>query len=423
MSGSPEKNIYMCIDLKSFYASAECVQRGLDPFRTNLVVADPSRGRGAICLAVTPAMKARGVKNRCRVFEIPEDIPYITALPRMRLYMKISAQIYGIYLRYIAPEDIHVYSVDEVFIYASPYLKLYDSTPAELAKMLTQAVKDGTGITAAAGIGTNMFLAKVALDITAKHSPDFIGYLDEEKFRSTIQLHRPITDIWGIGRGTAKQLERFGAFTLKDVTLIPEESLYRTFGVNAEFLIDHAHGRETCTIKDIQQYEGKSKSLSNSQILFENYSRRDALLIVKEMTDSLVNELAASGYYTNHVSLRVGYSDDSLLPTGGSRKLDGYTDSYNVISKRLTDIYNYTTRYDAPIRKISISLGNLSCDCCREITFFSDAEREEREHTINRAVVGIKEKYGKNAVLRGMSYEPHATARTRNKLVGGHNGE
>ena len=242
---------YMCIDLKSFYASAECSQLGLDPFKTNLVVADPSRGPGAICLAITPAMKALGIKNRCRLNEIPRSVEYITAIPRMNMYMRISAHIYGIYLKYIAPEDINVYSIDEVFIDATSYLLLYKKTPKELAIMLMDKVFEETGITATAGIGTNMFLAKVALDITAKHVPDHIGILDEEEFKRTVQRHEPITDIWGIGPGTASRLARYGAKNLYDVTLMSESLLKRLFGVNYEYLLDHANGIEPCTIADI----------------------------------------------------------------------------------------------------------------------------------------------------------------------------
>lgn len=414
--------IYICIDLKSFYASAECAQMGLDPFKTNLVVSDASRGKGAICLAVSPAMKALGVKNRCRLFEIPEGIEYIAAKPRMNMYMRISAHIYGIYLRYIASEDIHVYSIDEVFINATPYLELYDKTPKEFAQTLIAEVIAETGICAAAGIGTNMFLAKLALDITAKHSPDFIGWLDEQEFRRTVQKHRPITDIWGIGRGTAARLERFGAFTLEDVTRIPEESLYRTFGVNAEYLIDHAHGREPCTIADIQAYESKSRSMSNSQILFEDYSRRDALLIVKEMTDNLVGELVVNGLYTNSVSLSVGYADRELKHTGGTRRLEERTDSYTKIVATLERIYYETTRVGCMIRRVGISFGGLSYECFENLSFFSDPVREDKERSVQQAVAGIKERFGKSAVLRGMSLQEKATARMRNKLVGGHNG-
>ena len=241
--------IFMCIDLKSYYASAECAELGLDPFQTNLVVADPSRGPGAICLAITPAMKALGIKNRCRLNEIPGNVEYITAIPRMNMYMRISAHIYGIYLKYISAEDIHVYSIDEVFIYASPYLQLYQKTPKEFAQFLMDKVYEETHITATAGIGTNMFLAKVALDITAKHAPNHIGYLDEEEFKKTVQHHTPITDILGIGPGTARRLSRYGVFDLHGITQLPYELIRKNFGINGDILIDHANGIEPCTMK------------------------------------------------------------------------------------------------------------------------------------------------------------------------------
>lgn len=417
------EQIYICIDLKSFYASAECAEMGLDPFTTNLVVADPSRGPGAICLAITPAMKALGVKNRCRLNEIPQSVEYVTAVPRMNMYMRISAQIYGIYLRYIAAEDIHVYSVDEVFINASPYLELYHSTPREFAVMLMDEVFAETHITATAGIGTNMFLAKVALDITAKHVPDHIGFLDEEEFRRTLWRHQPITDFWGIGPGTARRLEKYGARCLYDITVLPEKLLYKSFGVNAKYLLDHAYGRENCTIADIQKYETKERSLSNSQVLFRDYSRGEALTVLREMIDGLITEMIASGQYTDHVSVFVGYSGWSSGGTGGSKKLEGgHTDSYRRIAAEIEGIYQRTTRRNEPIRRLAISFGNLTHEPYHNLSFFEDNEKEEREHSILTAVSQIKERFGKNSILRGISYRDEGTARIRNTLVGGHNG-
>ncbi len=415
--------IYMCIDLKSYYASAECSMLGLDPFTTNLVVADPSRGPGAICLAITPAMKALGIKNRCRLNEIPGNVEYITAIPRMNMYMRISAHIYGIYLKYIASEDIHVYSIDEVFIYATPYLKLYNMSAKEFAIMLMDKVFEETKITATAGIGTNMFLAKVALDITAKHVPDHIGFLDEEEFRKTIQHHEPITDIWGIGPGIANRLARYGARNLYDVTQMPYELIRKNFGINGDYLLDHANGIEPCTIADIQSYESKSKSLSTSQVLFRDYTRPEALTVLKEMVDNLVTEMIAQGLYTDHVSIYVGYSGWTLPGTGGGRKIEGgHTDSYKRIVDVVESLYQKTTRYYEPIRRLGVCFGNLTYECCRTLSLFDDFEKEEREHNILVAVSQIKERFGKNAVLRGYSYQDEATARVRNTLVGGHNG-
>ena len=254
------ERIYLCIDLKTFYASVECVERGLDPFQTNLVVADPSRGKGAICLAISPKLKQQGVRNRCRIFEIPDTIEYITALPRMKLYMQYAADIYGIYLKYISKDDIHVYSIDEAFLDVTEYLKLYEMDAKRLARKLTDDVFDTTGITATVGIGTNLYLAKIALDITAKHTPDHMGYLDEETYKRTLWHHRPLTDFWQVGRGISKRLEKYGFVDMYDVAHAPEKVLYNEFGVNAEYLIDHAHGIEPTTIADIKKYIPKTNS-------------------------------------------------------------------------------------------------------------------------------------------------------------------
>ena len=415
----------MCIDLKSFFASVEAVDRGLDPFTTNLVVADPSRGNGAICLAITPAMKKLGVKNRCRIFEIPKRIEYITALPRMKLYMETSAKIYGIYLKYVSADDIHVYSIDECFIDITHYLSTYNKTPKEMAQMLMDAVMKETGICATAGIGTNMFLAKIALDITAKHSPNNIGYLDEEEFKKQIWHHSPITDIWNIGNGIATRLARYGVYDLYGVTKMSEQTLYREFGVNAEFLIDHAHGIEPCTIEDIHNYKSKSNSISNGQILFEDYNYEDTFLVVKEMVDVLVLELVEKHMVTNNISLSIGYSKDVHIPTGGSKKLNKYTNSYKEIVKEFEKLYRDKTVTDTPIRKINIGLNNIVDEdtVAFQLDLFTDVAASEKERKVQNAVLNIKNKFGKNAVLRGISLEKKATARTRNKLVGGHNGE
>ena len=414
--------MYCCIDLKSFYASVECVERGLDPMKTNLIVADPTRGSGSICLAITPAMKALGIKNRCRVFQIPKNVEYITAMPQMRKYMEISADIYSVYLRYVSPDDIHVYSIDECFIDMTDYLKLYKKTPLEFTVMLMDAVYNETGICASAGIGTNLFLCKVALDITAKHSPNFIGFLDEKKFKETVWTHRPITDVWNIGRGIAARLERMGIFDLKGVAEFPENMLYKEFGVNAEFLIDHANGREPCTIKDIHEYKSKSASISNSQILFEDYGYNDALTVMKEMVDLQVLELVDRHLVTDSISLHIGYSKDVIKPSGGTRKLDGFTNSYKKIISHFEALYNETVNKAFPIRKISIGLCNLQDDYMASITLFTDVEAEERERKLLETVIDIKKRYGKNSILKGISYTEKATARSRNKMVGGHNG-
>ena len=276
---------YFCIDLKTFYASVECVERGLDPFQTNLVVADPSRGRGAICLAISPRMKMLGVKNRCRIYEIPPNIKYIIAVPRMKKYIEYSANVYGIYLKYFSKDDIHVYSVDEAFMDVTNYLTMYKKTPVELAKMVIKDIFNTFGITATAGIGTNLYLTKIALDISAKHSVENIGYLDEALYKKTLWNHRPLSDFWQIGRGIERRLNKMGIYDMQGVAACDERKLYKEFGINAKYLIDHAWGKESCTIQDIKAYKPKSNSISNNQILFEDYPFEKARLVLKEMVE------------------------------------------------------------------------------------------------------------------------------------------
>lgn len=418
---SIKEKIYCCIDLKSFYASVECVDRGLDPFTTNLVVADPDRKDGTICLAVTPAMKKLGVKNRCRLFEIPKNIEYIIAKPRMKLYMDKSAEIFSIYLRFISADDIHIYSVDECFIDLTDYVSIYDKNPKELAVMLTEAVKKQTGICATVGIGTNLFLAKVALDITAKHSSDFTGYLDEDLFKKTIWHHRPITDIWNIGKGTAKRLEKYNIFDLHGITVFDEDKLYKEFGINAELLIDHANGVEPCTIKDIHSYKSKQKSISNGQVLFEDYTYLQALDIIREMTEQLVLEMVENDLICNNISLYIGYSDKTKKPFSGSFALGEYTDSFEKIINHIKNYLDKAVEKNSMIRKINIGLNNLIEKTFSVYGFFDNVVELNKENTLLKTVVKIKNKYGKNSLLKGTSFKEKATARERNKMIGGHN--
>ena len=413
--------VYCCIDLKSFYASVECVERDLDPFKTNLVVADPTRGEGSICLAITPAMKVLGIKNRCRVYEIPKNVEFITAMPRMKLYMEYSANIYGIYLEFISKDDIHLYSVDECFINLTPYVGLYNKSAKELAEMLREAVFVKTGITATCGVGTNMFLAKVALDVTAKHTPDGIGILDEKSFKSDLWFHRPITDIWNIGPGIAKRLEKYGVYDLHGVTLLPPDLLYKEFGINAEFLIDHANGIEPCEMDDIHNYKGKSHSLSNGQILFSDYTFEDALLVMKEMAEGLILELVDRDLTCDSVSLYIGYSKDVRKSTGATRKLSGRTNSAKLITEKLIDLYYETTDKEAPIRRINIGFNDLSDEREFALDLFGEEEREEKEESVAKAVIGIKKEFGKNALMKALSYKEKATGKARTRMVGGHN--
>ena len=438
---------YLCIDLKCFYASVECVDRGYDPFERRLVVADPTRGPKTICLAISPAMKAIGVRNRCRVFEIPDGIDYEMAPPRMRRYMEVSADIYSLYLRYFSPDDIHVYSVDECFIDVTPYLALYGKTPRELAAQLTEVVRAETGICATAGVGTNLFLAKVALDVTAKHAPDNIGELDEETFKCLIWPHRPITDIWGIGPGIARRLERMGARTLGEVALLPEQALYDEFGINAELLIDHAWGIEPCTMAEIHAYRPRAHSLANGQVLPCDYSFDEARTVLREMVDGIVLDLVEKGLACGHVSLYVGYAHErrgwgetNEGPTAStftgehgtrvigreaphaavSRKLAQTSNSRAFLAQRFLALYDEVVDPNRAIRRINIGVGALVPEEFAELTLFSDTEAEKSEHRLAEATIAVKRRFGKNALLRGTSFRPKATARERNEQVGGH---
>ena len=410
---------YLCIDLKSFYASCECVERGLDSLSTNLVVADPSRGQGAICLAVSPSLKKLGVRNRCRLFEIPSNINYITALPRMNLYIEYSATIYGIYLKYISKDDIFVYSIDECFLDVTNYLHLYKKDKFELAKIIIDDIKKTTGIIATAGIGTNLFLAKVALDIMAKHATSNIGYLDEMEFKRSIWHHRPITDIWQVGNGIARRLEKLGLYDLYDVANENEDKLYKEFGVNAQFLIEHSKGIEPCTISQIHNYKPQGKSLSNGQILFKPYSFMDAKIVLKEMVDIQVRDMVGNHLACSAIYLGVGYQDKRS--TSGSLVLNETTNSYKKLVDYFIQLYDKKVKKDVPIRQIHIGFGNLVDEDFITYDLFSDVVLEEKEKKIQLTMLDIQKKFGKNSILKGMNYQKKSTQRLRNKLVGGHN--
>ena len=302
------KHTYICIDLKSFYASVECRERGLDSIKTKLVVADPERSEKTICLAVSPALKASGIPGRCRLFEIPKHIEYIIAPPRMQLYIDYAAEIYAIYLKYIAKEDIHVYSIDEVFLDVTDYLSMYQMTPKELGITIMDDIHKNTGITATYGIGSNLYLAKVALDITAKHVDDHIGELDEDKYCRTLWNHRPITDFWRVGAGIAKRLDMLGIATMGEIAHTEEEILYKMFGVDAELLIDHAWGKEPTLMSDIKAYKPKSNSIGSGQVLGCDVDYEGGKLIVKEMIDLLCLELVDKGLVTDSITLHIGYN-------------------------------------------------------------------------------------------------------------------
>lgn len=416
-----EKKIYLCIDLKSFYASVECVERGLDPLTTNLAVADPERTEKTICLAISPSMKALGIKNRCRVFQIPRNVEYIMAPPRMKLYIDYSVEIYGIYLKYIAKEDIHVYSIDEAFMDVTQYLSLYHLTPQELARKITEDIFQTTGITAAAGIGTNLYLAKIALDITAKHTKDHIGYLDEELYRKTLWNHRPLTDFWRIGSGIAKRLSNAGILTMGDIAHADVDFLYRMFGVDAELLIDHAWGRESTTMEDIKAYKPQNNSLSSGQVLARDYSFEECRLIVKEMTDELCLNMAEKEVVTQSVSLMVGYSNAlQLKPSTGTASMTVTTNAYSAIIPYVLALYERIAKRDAPIRRLSVSCNSLMKEAYEQYDLFTDYDALERDRKLQRAALEIKKKYGKNALVRGMDLQEAGTTLERNRQIGGH---
>ena len=496
---------YIAIDLKSFYASVECMQRGLDPMTTNLVVADESRTEKTICLAVSPSLKSYGIPGRPRLFEVVQKIKavnnqrkwnapkrtlvgesynntelqarpelavsYIVAPPQMAKYMEVSTRIYNVYLKYIAPEDIHVYSIDEVFIDATDYLGTYKCTAHELAIRMIRDVLATTGITATAGIGTNLFLCKVAMDIVAKKMPADkdgvrIAELDEMSFRQQLWTHRPLTDFWRVGKGYAKKLEENGMFTLGDVALESmtergEDRLYKLFGVNAELLIDHAWGWEPCTIAEIKKYKPSTNSLGSGQVLHCPYDNEKARLIVHEMTDLLVLDLVEKHLVTDQLVLTVGYDIENLTDpkiskyyTGpvttdhygrkipkhahGTVNLDRQTSSTRIIVEAMLGLFDRIVDKKLLVRRVTISANRVVSESSVSIsapmeqmdlfTDYEELERKkkaeqaalEREKKAQKAIIALRKKFGKNAVLKGMNLQEGATTKDRNEQVGGH---
>ena len=415
--------VYLCIDLKSFYASVECADRGLDPFAVNLVVADPSRSDRTICLAVTPHMKALGVPGRCRVFEIPPGIDYIMAPPRMRRYMEVSARIHRIYLGFVSPEDIHVYSIDECFIYATPYLRLYGISPEELARRMMGKVFEETRISATAGIGTNLFLAKVALDILAKKSPTRMGELDVLTFRQRLWDHRPITDFWNIGPGIARRLARYGVYDLRGVARMEPATLYREFGKNARFLMDHALGLEPCTIPDIKAYRPKSSSLHSGQVLMRDYGPAEARTILVEMADELCRQLVDAGKVASGAALVLMFGKDEWPPAlARERRLSGATDCRSTLMAAFEELYDeLVAEAGGPtVRRVGLTLAGVLDSRYQTYDFFTPCEQLDRERRRSQAVSAVKRRFGKNSLVLGSSLLPSATGRQRNMQVGGH---
>lgn len=417
------KRVYLCIDLKTFFASVECVERNLDPFKVNLAVADKERGKGALCLAISPKLKALGIKNRCRLFEIPSYLDLIIAKPRMKLYIQYAANIYEIYLKYVCDDDIHVYSIDEAFLDISTYFKLYRKTPLQMARMIIDDIFETTGITATAGIGSNLYLSKVALDISAKHNPSNIGILNEPLYKQTLWHHQPITDFWHVGRGIAKRLAKYQIFDMAGVAFCDEKILYQEFGVNAKYLIDHAWGKEPTTIAQIKKYQPENNSISHSQVLFEDYSYEDALLAMKEMVELKVLDLVEQHLVTRHIALYVGYSNKKIKATGGSLKIGVCTNSYRILLSEFITLYKRTTHLNCPIRRLGISFGGVIDEKYEAYDLFTDYQEIEKERKLQEALINIKGRYGKNAVFKGMDLLEKATTLKRNKLIGGHNGE
>ncbi len=412
---------YVCIDLKSFYASVECVARGLDPFSTNLVVADLERSDKTICLAVSPAMKKLGVPGRCRVFEIPKNIEYIMAEPRMQKYIDVSSDIYSVYLKYVSKEDIHVYSIDEVFMDVTDYLKMYDMTAREFAERIMQDIFDVSGVTSTCGIGTNMYLAKIAMDIWAKHVEDHIGVLDEETYREKLWDHKPLTDFWRIGRGTVERLRKSGIETMREIAHADEDLLYHLFGVDAELLIDHAWGRETCTIQDIKAFRPKSNSVSSGQVLPRDYGHDEGRLVVGEMADGLCLDLVDKGLITESITLHLGYANRiNLEPAHGSVHLPVASSSSKYIVPFVLELYDRIKNPFHDIRRIMLAYNNVVDEAYRQYDLFTDPVEQEKENRIQKAMISIKHKYGSNAILKGMNLEQGGTMIERNGQIGGH---
>lgn len=491
---------YIAIDLKSFYASVECVDRSLDPLDTNLVVADPTRTEKTICLAVSPSLKSYGIPGRARLFEAIQkvrevnaqrkykapghsfshesyfrselikdpsaELTFITAPPRMAHYMEVSTRIYNVYLKYIAPEDIHVYSIDEVFIDATDYLKTYGLTPRELAMKMVLDVLETTGITATAGIGTNLYLCKIAMDIYAKHcKPDKNGVriaeLDEMSYRRILWNHRPLTDFWRVGRGISKKLEEHGMYTMGDVARCSvgresdyynEDLLYKLFGVNAELLIDHAWGWEPTEISDIKSYRPESSSLSSGQVLQEPYEFSKAKLVLKEMADLLSLELVSKKIVTDQIVLTVGYDIESLKKSysgavetdrygrkipktaHSSENIGRYTSSTKLICETAMKLFDRIVDKELLVRRMYIVANHIITENDAEkereyiqLNLFSDTGKQEaeenelkKEKDMQKAILKIKSKYGKNSIIKGMNLKEGATALERNRQIGGH---
>lgn len=414
-----KQRVYFVIDMKSFFASVECVERGLNAMTTKLVVADVSRTEKTICLAVSPALKKLGVRNRCRLFEIPKDIDYIIAPPRMSKYIQYAAEIYGIYLKYISKDDIHVYSIDECIIDVTDYLHLYKLRAKAFAQLLMDEIGKKLGLPSTVGIGSNMYLAKIALDITAKHAPDRIGWLDEDKFRRTLWNHTPITDFWGISSGTAKRLAKYGVVDMEGITKLKEDLLYDEFGINAELLIDHAWGKETCLMSDIKAYKSKAHSISASQILPFNYTFAEAKLVMTEMIQNGCYDLFRQHYVTELVHIYVGYGDDKTGDKGTVR-MNVATNLFSIIGEYVDKLFDKVVDKNKPIRRLGYDFENVMPQSEERYDLFTNLESIEKEKKMVESVLELQHKFGKNSILKGLDLKDKATQRERNETIGGH---
>ena len=467
-----EQRTYIAIDLKSFYASVECVDRGLDPLTANLVVADASRTDKTICLAVSPSLKEYGIGGRARLFEVKQKargVDFIIATPRMAHYIKVSSKIYGIYLKYVAPEDIHVYSIDEVFMDVTAYLDIYKMTAHQLAMKMIRDVLSQTGITATAGIGTNMYLAKIAMDIKAKKMPADkdgvrIAELDEMSYRRELWDYRPITKFWRVGHGIAEKLALYGIDTmgkLARMSELNEELLYQLFGVNAELLIDHAWGWEPCTMEAVKAYRPETNSFSSGQVLQSAYDWKKARVVVREMADGMSLKLVSKRLVTDQLVLTIGYDRESLtnpeihakyhgevttdhygrqVPkhAHGTARLGCQTSSTRLMTDAVTELFERIVNKDLLIRRINLTVNHVVSEesvtrdaAPEQLDLFTDYEALERqrqeqqaaldkERRMQEAQLKIKQRFGKNAILRGLNFDEGATARERNKQIGGH---
>ncbi len=411
------KRIYLCIDLKTFYASVECVERGLDPFKTDLVVADSSRGKGTICLAISPKMKERGIKNRCRFYEIPEGIDPIVAKPRMKKYIEYSAWIYSIYLKYVSKDDIHVYSIDEAFIDVTSYIDYYHKTPMQIVSMIINEIKERTGLQATGGIGDNFFLAKVALDIYAKHEKNGIAILSQKDIKTKLWPITPLTKIWGIGERTAVKLNKMGIFTMGDLANANKDYIHDHFGIIGDQLVEHANGIDESDIHEV--YIPKTNSISTAQVLFKDYNKDAAVTVIREMCDDLSQRLREENKQCEQVGIYIGYSKETMGGFARQMSLLHASDDTEELFKALMEIY-WKYIQDYPIRRIGVSFGKLSTSGFKQIDMFGDGKKEKNNHNLLKTMDKLKDKYGKNILLRASALTENSTAIERHNQIGGH---